>query len=59
MIKHYFSAISAVAGGVDLDIVEFEEQRKNIEKIIPHEDFNFDNLRVEHHKVHLLQCVLL
>ena len=44
MIKHYFSAISAVAGGVDLDIVEFEEQRKNIEKIIPHEDFNFDNL---------------
>ena len=44
MIKYNFSAISAVAGGVDLDIVEFEEQRKNIEKIIPHEDFNFDNL---------------
>ena len=33
-----------MAGGVDLDIVEFEEQRKNIDKIIPHEDFNFDNL---------------
>ena len=33
-------AISAVGGGVDLDIIEFEEQRKNIDKIILHENYN-------------------
>jgi len=33
-------SISAVGGGVDLDIIEFEEQRKNIDKIILHENYN-------------------
>lgn len=41
--RGYYS-LSAVAGGIKLDIAENEEQRKNIDKIIYHEDYNYTTI---------------